>query len=257
MLRTLATLLIPRSVKQRLRRHFWWRQLALEWRTRSGILLSIKNVADWDTYNEVFVEGEYDFGIDRALAAPPVGRPLTVLDLGANVGFFCLRFADRAARRSQPPEFTAVLVEGSPLNFAELRERIAANPPMAERTRLIHGLAGARSGIAVMVEAEYHALNSIVAHRDTPGTEVPFVDLELALAGVDEVDLLKCDIQGAEESFIETYQPLLEKVRVAVFELHHELCDTTRCRALLQAAGLVHRQTLSEDPSVSVVCVWR
>ena len=38
--------------------------------------------------------------------------------------------------------------------------------------------------------------------------------------------LLKCDIEGAELLFLENYEDLLGKVRNAVFELHHEQCDT-------------------------------
>ncbi len=66
-----------------------------------------------------------------------------------------------------------------------------------------------------------------------------------------EIDLLKCDIEGAELLFLENYEDLLAKVRNAVFELHHEQCDTAKCRAILKKSGF--RETVLRDtPTFSV-----
>ena len=63
--------------------------------------------------------------------------------------------------------------------------------------------------------------------------------------------LLKCDIAGAELLFLENYEDLLGKVRNAVFELHHEQCDTNKCRKILLKSGF--RETvLRATPTFSV-----
>jgi hypothetical protein len=46
-------------------------------------------------------------------------------------------------------------------------------------------------------------------------------------------------------------------VRVAVFELHSNLCDTARCRELLTQYGFTQFETLRAGDPYSVYCVWR
>ncbi len=78
-----------------------------------------------------------------------------------------------------------------------------------------------------------------------------FIDLSILMEKVGEIDLLKCDIEGAELLFLENYGDLLGKVRNAVFELHHEQCDTNKCRDILLKSGF--RETvLRATPTFSV-----
>jgi hypothetical protein len=48
-----------------------------------------------------------------------------------------------------------------------------------------------------------HLFNSIVDKRGPGSSPVPFVDLDRRFEDRDQVELLKCDIQGAEEQFLE------------------------------------------------------
>ena len=83
-----------------------------------------------------------------------------------------------------------------------------------------------------------------------------FIDLDLLMRNVGEIDLLKCDIEGAELLFLENYESLLGRVRTAVFEFHHEMCDTGKCRDILRRNGF-HETVLRTTATFSVSLLTR
>lgn len=222
------------------------------WTLRSGLNVRVASKSDWVIYNDIFVDGEYDPAIRAALEAAPAGRGLNVLDIGANVGFFTLRLIDlmRQGGHGLPPRVT--LVEGSPSVVKELSARLLEENQLSESVRIEHGLVGERAGSATIAEHDFHAMNSIFLNRGDAGVKVDFVDLEKLLGDGEAIDLLKCDIEGAELTFLENYPDLLKRVRAAVFELHHERCDTEKCVRILRDAGFTDQRTLRETPWFSV-----
>ena len=142
--------LVPDALKWKLRKWVWMR-LNPSWQLRSGIIIRVLNYNDWMIYNDIFVDGEYDPPIEELLAGTPNGA--RVLDLGGNVGFFTLRVADVFLRQGRS-DFEVIMVEGSPSTFAELNQRLAANEKLLQkRVRSVNGLAGERTGAAVIAEA--------------------------------------------------------------------------------------------------------
>lgn len=248
---------MPASLRRRIRQWmFEW--LDQTWQLPSGVIVRIANYSEWIVYNSIFVDGEYDFAIARALESAPATRPFHFVDLGANVGFFTLRVVDRLRRRpSGPTDFTATLVEGNPRLGEALQMRLGAENHLSAHATIVHGLVGERSGHATLYEPAFESQGSIRADEPRRAFRVGFVDIERLLAAELPIDLLKCDIEGAELLFIKNYPDILKRCRVAVFELHHELCDTELCRRLLQDAGLVHQEVLNQNPSCSIYCGWR
>lgn len=243
--------LVPHSIK-RVARKFVWMRLNPSWTLPSGILVRVLSYSDWLIYNDIFVDGEYDRPIHELLK-PVVdsARTVQVVDLGANVGFFTLRLADAFLRKGGN-NFNIVAVEGSPLNFAELQERLGANANLLrDRVRTINGLIGHRGGVGEISEGESCGENAIFGEAGSRAT-VPFVDLDALLQPLDAVDLLKCDIEGAEELFVHNYPGLLAKTERAVFEFHHDKCDVARCRQALAKAGLKQTLTLRKFGHCSV-----
>ncbi len=98
-----------------------------------------------------------------------------------------------------------------------------------------------------------HLFNSIIDKRGVGSSPVPFVDLDRHFADCERIDLMKCDIQGAEQQLLENYPLFLRKISIAVLELHHFLCDTKRCVQILKDSGFSSITTLRQDASVSVV----
>lgn len=245
--------LLPLSVRRKIRL-MAWRRLNLRWKLASGITIELTSPADWEAYNEIFVSAEYDNAILSALhRGVSVARPLAVLDLGSNFGFFSLRVLHMARIRGlseQGLEFT--MVEGSRRVLDELKHRDSYRILTSHNNRIIHGLAGNKTGSALLYESDMHLFNSIIDQRG-PGTRVPFVDLEQYFADRERIDLLKCDIQGAEEQFLESSPLLLRKTTVAVLELHHLLCNTPRCLDILKASGFSSITTLRQNDAISVL----
>ncbi|MFY9821162.1 MAG: FkbM family methyltransferase, partial [Thermoanaerobaculia bacterium] len=131
-------------------------------------------------------------------------------------------------------------------------------PALAGRVRVVHGLAGRRSGEGRLFESSHHFEHSAVPGRGGRGVPVAYVDLAALVADWPVIDLLKCDVEGSELEVLETYAgDLLPRVRRAVVELHHDRCDTARCRELLRAAGLGAERLLREAHSCSVLLLSR
>lgn len=243
--------LVPHWIKRKLRK-FVWMRLNPSWILRSGIVVRVLSYSDWMIYNDIFVDGEYDDAINNVLeSGAKQSGAARVLDLGANVGFFSLRLADAFLRKGAD-NFDVIAVEGSPLNCGELRERLAANKNiLRDRVRAINGLIGHRTGTGEISEGESCGENTIVSEAGS-GARVQFVDLDELMRAWAVIDLLKCDIEGAEELFLRNYPDLLRKTACAVFEFHHDKCDTPRCRELLASAGLGKQLTIRQFGHCSV-----
>jgi FkbM family methyltransferase len=237
--------LMPRPLRSVLRR-LAWDAVGLTASTASGMELRIASPSDWFVFNEIFVKGEYDSAIGTAFDG--AFDRLNVLDLGANVGFFSLRVLDllHVLGRNEL-KLEIVAVEGSPRYYRELATRLD-EVGVNGGVRPILGLVGKRSGQGIICETDFGARSSIVRTEEGDSASVRYVDLEAVLAPDTRIDLLKCDIEGAEELFIENYPQLLRHTRVAAFELHDTLCDTDRCRTLLNEAGLTMRHSTAGAP---------
>lgn len=218
----------------------------------SSLRVELDSRADWMLFNDIFVEGEYDPAISLVTAAAP--KDPLVLDLGANVGFFSLRFADRwlSAFGDRTP-FRIAAVEGVPRLVREYDRRLS-QPALKGRISSHCGLVGQRSGVAEVTAPRFHVTGSIgPSSRWVKRFRVQYLDLEHLLNPMERVALLKCDVEGAEQDFLDTYPELLERVDHAVFELHPERCDVPRCRKLLSDYGLTRIDQLADHGATATV----
>jgi FkbM family methyltransferase len=239
---------LPRSAQKQIRDRYWqiksrvlyqslYKLLGLECTLRSGITLRVASKGEWWIYNDIFVNGEYDVPILQVLEKRPPLRPLTVLDLGANLGFFTLRVVDLIRQKHPECRVDVTMVEASPRVFDELGKRMKSQNLHEAGFRMVQGLVGRRTGGAPLHESALHVKNTIMSDENRDGQNIQFIDIGVLMEHVEEIDLLKCDIEGAELLFLESYENLLSKVKNAVFELHHEMCDTKKCRDILLGCG--------------------
>jgi FkbM family methyltransferase len=238
------------ATRERLSR-WLWRRHGLAWQLPSGLHARVESLGDWVVYNEVFVDGAYDPVIDAMMAARPTDRPLVVLDLGAHVGYFSLRVADRVRRAGETARAQLTLVEGHPSTFRLLASRWRRQPLGPDTVvHLVQGLAGRRDGAALVVRDRF-APSARLAAPGERGVAARYVDLE-TLVPTGPVDLLKCDIEGAEASVIETYPALLTRVQRAAIEFHPRHVDVGRLVERLHEAGLLRRAILTDTPDGSL-----
>jgi FkbM family methyltransferase len=233
-------------------RNVYWRLLDLDCVLRSGLHAQIRNRADWEIYNEVFVNGEYDVPIRYTLDKHDRDRPLVVVDLGGNVGYFALRCADECIMRGIGDKLSLIVVEGAPLMFRELERRLCGQPLLRNKIRLLNGLAGRKEGDAYISGSHLHYSNIASAESKPGSSRAAFIDLDKQLAQFPSIDLIKCDIEGSEFDFIDNYETLLRKTRAAVFELHRFGRNLEEARNKLSHYGFNRRLLLRDTEFYSV-----
>src|ERR1039458_9227905 len=113
---------------------------------------------------------------------------------------------------------------------------------MSERTCIVHGAVGKRTGEALLSRSASSTLTSSAVFVGGRVTErVPYVDLEayLAVRRIKEVDVLKIDVEGSEYDLIETFPNLFGMARILLLELHDLDGRQQAARSFLRSRGLV------------------
>jgi FkbM family methyltransferase len=171
----------------------------------------------------VLIYGALEYDLDFSL----LGRVTSMLDLGANVGLDAIDFADRLGVEQ------VFCVEASGDNFRLLEKNLARNLPGA---RAIHAAAVGQPGAYHVEEgAEPGEIRVLPGEGSVEALTLPEI---LDRAGMDHVDLLKIDIEGAEAEIFERAEEWGHRVGAVIGEVHPPL---TRERAYEQLAevGLV------------------
>jgi FkbM family methyltransferase len=159
-------------------------------------------------------------GYKRLLEAGPVEglRELvpagsTALDVGANIGFFSMRFA-----RWVGPTGRVIAIEPEARNVASLRARVE-RAGLSGVVECIQAAAADRAGLLRLAVTPGHPGDHHLAESGEP-IEAVTLD-ELTERETRRVSLVKIDVQGAEALVIAGARRLLEEQRPAVFvEVH-------------------------------------
>lgn len=232
-------------------------EMKLRWTLGSGTRIQVLSRADWTLYNDIFVEGEYDPALIALVQNLSGDSKALVVDLGANVGFFSLRvFHVFALRSISPGRLHVFAVEPSSANLRELERRLQAQAEWSRCVSIVPGLVGEkRTGSAQLFESHNYHMTTLVESMKYPGarrTVASYVDLDQILPRDVSIDLLKCDIEGAELAFAQTYVSLLRRVRIAIFEVHDNVREVGELRQALGSAGLTQERVLVDRGNTSV-----
>lgn len=157
--------------------------------------------SDLYMFEEVFLDGEYDLKADL--------DPKLILDVGANVGFASVFFANRY------PNAKIIAVEPDASNVSVLRKNVDPYP----NVRVIEGAVWYES---TTVSLDDHGDKSGIQVRagSGGGVRAMTVDEILAMAGATKIDILKLDVEGAEKELFEHEPSWLANVGVLMIELH-------------------------------------
>jgi FkbM family methyltransferase len=232
-----------------------WRQLGLS-RELAGLTIKVASKSDWVVFNEIFVERFYDRAISHVLNQAVENTMIRVLDLGANVGYFALRFAQMVFESNRPAQpFMIHCVEGSPEVYVELSTRVTSNPLLRDHIQLVQGLVGEKSGSTVIYESLFGAGNSVTRQHWSKPVVTSFVDLSALIPDGVPISLIKCDIEGSEKTFQDNYPELLSRTQAAVIELHHSEIDPDKFHDRMKALGFARMEKLwqSERERASLV----
>lgn len=166
---------------------------------------------DVHVYRKVACRGEYTL--------PWIRSPRTILDAGAHIGLATICFG------SQFPEAQIAAVEVANENYRILVRNVGH---LGSRVRTfncalwnkemylpLRDRATGNWGFSVAAaEDQGHVLGSVKA------VTVPWIIGEM---GWENIDLFKCDIEGAEDEVFGRVGPWLERVNVLVIELHDRI----------------------------------
>ncbi len=203
-------------------------------------------------YEEIFVSDVY---LRRGFGAAL--RPGTlVIDVGANIGLFCLRIAALFASRNERAARVLAL-EPLPRTFAALQENVATLPGVTplqlgvvaecEPSRAEFTFWPRMSGQSTLYPAEKlslqrHAIAPCLwARPQTVSCPVTTLHALFAahLAPGEHVSLLKIDVEGAELDVLRSLQPCdWGRVDAVVAEVHDVDGRADAAVAMLVAAGL-------------------
>jgi FkbM family methyltransferase len=179
-------------------------------------------------WHDIFVEGALEF---RATSDAP-----RILDCGANVGLASLFFK----RRFPAARITAY--EADPALFAIARGNLSANG--AADVEIVNAAVWTSAG-RVTFRAEgtdSGMIDGLAGAVDGPAVDVASLRLRDILAS-ERLDLLKLDIEGAEDAVLADCEPVLDRVPAIVMDLHEfdpSVRQAPRVLERLTRAGFVY-----------------
>jgi FkbM family methyltransferase len=220
-----AALTMP--VKRRLpflRHRVWKIRLAID-----GGSFTFSDRSELLALEEVFVNHEY--ALD--LPAPPA----TVVDLGANAG--------QASRffRARYPAARIVAVEPDPRTFRHLERNLGSDGNVTLHQCAITTRSGP-VGLTRSLDASW--MTRVADRGESTVATVQGMTLSdlFAEEGLEHVDLMKVDIEGAELEVL-TADPAMRSVGTVIGELHYWMMETERedaVRAMQVAGGFEHAE---------------
>lgn len=157
----------------------------------------------------------------------------TIVDLGSNVGYTVAHLATRY------PGARVIGVEMDAANF-ELAVRNTAH--FGERVQLIHAAVWTEDGSISYTGEDDDAFRVAECPDESGARRAPAMRLITVLdeCGVDEVDYLKMDIEGAEAAILADPAEWCSRVRSMKVEIHSPY-TAADCRAKLESHGFTCR----------------
>jgi FkbM family methyltransferase len=168
-------------------------------------------------------------------------EPRVIFDLGANVGYMAVDFALRY------PGASIVAVEPEPANAALLRRNTSSVPGI----QVVEGAVWPHATVLGLEDSglgtwAFRVHEAPRARADVRAVTIPEL---MESAGVEVVDLLKVDIEGAELELLSEANDWLAHVRAVVVEFHdgfRQGCREVGEKAL-RDAGFELRDKLEEN----------
>jgi FkbM family methyltransferase len=175
---------------------------------------------DWCAFREIMMDDEYGL-IRRVLK--DTHNPV-VLDLGANIGLFSAQVF------SVQPKAIVHSVEAGPNTFQMLERNRGMNPSL--NWRVYHYAVCDREGDIAFEEGAFSTSGHIVSKGN--GLKVPGITLDRLLNGIGQaVDLVKMDIEGAEEGVLCSSQHSLKLIKYLIVEIHPNISGVERTVSVL------------------------
>ena len=162
------------------------------------------------------------------------GEPKVVVDLGANVGLASLSLA------AQFPQARIIAVEPHPETAAVLRHNLGC---LGDRAKVWEAAVSDQAGTMRLSLANEN-YNASLVRESEHGVDVRVVTMAdvLAAEGVDRIDVMKIDIEGAEKMLLSGSPEWLKRVDLILIEMHGDYGFAELKRDLIPAGLTVEEQ---------------
>ncbi len=204
---------------------------------RTGFTFRLRN--EWDihvpkrllhTYKEIFFDDTYLGGFPpRVISNQSLD---TVLDVGANVGYFSLMMA------SKFPDAKILACEPMPNNLAQLR---AYNQELNTSLTIIPNAIAGKNGHQILFFDEADAFTtsassvSVLDNNDQIKVETMTLHTLMSEYQLQEIDLLKLDCEGAEYDILLKADPnLFDRIHLIAMEYHPDPAGVSTPADLIQ-----------------------
>ena len=167
--------------------------------------------SDVTAYEQVFASRQYEV----RLAAPP----RTIVDCGGHIGLTAVYFA------CAHPRARVIVVEPDPENFELLRRNVAPYPTVTP----VHGAVWSKAAMMSVVDPGigtwgYQTVPADqTAHAGRGEVRARTIPELMEEHGLDSIDILKLDIEGAEKQVLETSIEWIDRVGTLMVEVHPDL----------------------------------
>lgn len=176
-------------------------RLRLAWRGHHFSYV-VGDRSELDVLDGVFLQQDYDVSLAH--------RPTTIMDLGSNAGATIHYF------RARYPEAKIIGLEPDPDTFSRLRRNVGGMANVTVRQEAV----AARDGEAILAPSPL-SWASALRSASGPGVRVRTRNLDSLMneLGLDSIDVLKIDVEGAEHEVLEGFTRI-QDVAVVVGEYH-------------------------------------
>jgi FkbM family methyltransferase len=208
---------------------------------KEGIKMECRNTPHSDllVFEQVFHHKEYlpvcSLNLNNILFQKD---PITIVDAGANVGYTALFF------KSRIPNALIFSIEPDDNNFIQLNRNIALNGLSNSIFPLKKALMG-RSGIQLSTKNDFRDGKdwAVTVEENTEKGEIVSISIPDILLNnnIEELDILKIDIEGAERFLFTEDCDLnyLSKVKSIIIEIHDEFDCRNQIYGALSKAGFI------------------
>ena len=164
---------------------------------------------DIDIFYEIFFRKIYD------VPCRQTGPVKIVVDLGANVGLSALYFLQ------QYPQAKVICVEPEPGNFKMLTKNLQPEIATGKVTALQVAAMG-KDGFVSFETADAKYNSRVIANGDQKNIPSISIPALMQRCGIDHIDLLKVDVEGAEKYIFSGNLDWLQKVDDVLIEIHSD-----------------------------------
>lgn len=167
--------------------------------------------------------GRYAYGDDEKFIRSLLRPGEVVFDVGANVGMVTLAAAAEVGEVGQVYSF-----EPHPKVCSYLKSNVEMNS--FGQVKVFNLALGEKSGKLHFTDMKQDDRNRINSDGDGEGVEVEVKTLDEVSAGVDEISLLKVDVEGYEKFVFKGAAETLRKSRVVYYECYEKNFNNFGCR---------------------------